>query len=128
MATVTALKKFLSARAPLTHYEVLGVHRGHTAEELGKARRELALAFHPDRNPGQQDLAHQAMARVNLAHEVLSDKKREARYLAELASTHKPCSACTGNGFLRKQRGFKAVELNICGSCGGSGLRRYSAK
>lgn len=59
------------------YYEVLGIARGASAEEIRKAFRALALKFHPDRNGGDEDAAAKFKEAAE-AHEVLSDpQKRE---------------------------------------------------
>jgi molecular chaperone DnaJ len=61
------------------YYEVLGIERGASDEELKKAYRRLALKYHPDRNPGD----HEAEARfkeATEAYEVLRDPNRRAQY------------------------------------------------
>lgn len=60
------------------YYEVLGVERGASAEEIKKAYRKLALANHPDRNPGDH-AAEERFKEATEAYDVLTDaKKREA--------------------------------------------------
>ena len=61
------------------HYNVLGVSREATADEIKRAYRKLAKRYHPDRNPGDK----QAEARFKEAAEsyaVLSDPEKRARY------------------------------------------------
>ncbi len=60
-------------------YEVLGVARSATGEEIKKAFRKLALQFHPDKNPGDKK-AEERFKEINEAYETLSDDKRRARY------------------------------------------------
>ena len=57
------------------YYEVLGVQRGCTLEDLKKAYRKLALEFHPDRNPGNKE-AEDRFKEANEAYSVLSDPQR----------------------------------------------------
>lgn len=59
-------------------YEILGVSRDATADEIRKAYRKLAIKYHPDKNPGDQK-ASSKFKEISDAYEVLSDKdKREA--------------------------------------------------
>jgi len=60
-------------------YEILGVQRGATAEEIKKAYRRLAKKHHPDVNPGSK-AAEEKFKEVTAAHEVLSDPRRRALY------------------------------------------------
>src|SRR2546425_4153775 len=61
------------------YYEVLGVSRTASAEELKRAYRKLALQFHPDRNPSDPQ-AEARFKEINEAYEVLSDQSKRQRY------------------------------------------------
>ena len=60
-------------------YEVLGLQKGASDDEIKKAYRKLAKKYHPDLNPGDKE-AEQKMKEVNGAYEVLSDADKKARY------------------------------------------------
>ncbi|MFC2412148.1 MAG: DnaJ domain-containing protein, partial [Bacteroides sp.] len=61
------------------YYEVLGVEKNATAEEIKKAYRQCALKYHPDRNPGDK-AAEEKFKEAAEAYEVLSDEQKRARY------------------------------------------------
>ncbi len=61
------------------YYEVLGVEKGASAEEIKKAYRKAAMKYHPDRNPGDKT-AEEKFKEVGEAYEVLSDDDKRARY------------------------------------------------
>ncbi len=61
------------------YYEVLGVEKGASAEEIKKAYRKAAMKYHPDRNPGDKQ-AEEKFKELGEAYEVLSDDDKRARY------------------------------------------------
>lgn len=61
------------------YYEVLGVSKTATADELKKAYRKKALQYHPDRNPGDKE-AEEKFKEAAEAYDVLSDPNKRARY------------------------------------------------
>ena len=61
------------------YYEVLGVSKSASDDEIKKAYRKLAVKYHPDKNPGDKE-AESKFKEINEAHDVLSDKQKRARY------------------------------------------------
>jgi curved DNA-binding protein len=61
------------------YYQILGVARSASADDIRKAYRKLALQYHPDRNPGDK-AAEDRFKEINEAYQVLSDKEKRSRY------------------------------------------------
>jgi len=81
------------------YYEVLGVAKDASAEDIKKAYRKLAMKYHPDRNPGDKT-AEEKFKEVGEAYEMLSDADKRARY---------------------DQYGFAGVDPNFGAGAGGYG-------
>lgn len=61
------------------YYEVLGVDRSASADDIKKAYRKLAIKYHPDKNPGNKE-AEEKFKEAAEAYSVLSDAEKKARY------------------------------------------------
>lgn len=61
------------------YYEILGLRRDASEEEIKKAYRKLAMEYHPDRNPGDK-MAEEKFKEVSEAYEVLKDPQKRQRY------------------------------------------------
>jgi molecular chaperone DnaJ len=61
------------------YYELLGVDRKASADEIRSAYRKLALKYHPDRNPGDKE-AERKFKEISEAYDVLSDEKKRPLY------------------------------------------------
>src|SRR5438128_10368476 len=64
---------------PRDFYDVLGVKRGASDQEIKSAYRKLARQYHPDRNPGDKQ-AETKFKEVQAAYDVLSDKTKRSQY------------------------------------------------
>ncbi len=61
------------------YYQVLGLKKGASNEEIKKAYRKLAVKYHPDKNPGDKE-AEEKFKEINEAYAVLSDPQKKAQY------------------------------------------------
>lgn len=67
------------AEAKRDYYEVLGLSKGASDDEIKKAYRQMAKKYHPDLHPGDAE-AEKCFKEVNEAYEILSDADKKARY------------------------------------------------
>ncbi|HVG43064.1 MAG TPA: DnaJ domain-containing protein, partial [Chitinophagaceae bacterium] len=61
------------------YYEILGVAKGASGDEIKKAYRKVAMQYHPDRNPGDKP-AEEKFKEAAEAYEILSDADKRAQY------------------------------------------------
>jgi len=62
------------------YYQVLGVPRNASDEEIKKAYRKLAMQYHPDRNLGKEKWANEKFKEINEAYGVLGDPQKRRQY------------------------------------------------
>jgi len=77
------------------YYEILGVSKSSTADEIKKAYRKVAMQYHPDRNPGDK-AAEDKFKEAAEAYEVLSDQDKRSQYDR---FGHAGVSGAAGRGF-----------------------------
>src|ERR1700739_3827433 len=61
------------------YYEILGISKGASEDEIKKAYRKMAIKYHPDKNPGNK-AAEESFKEAAEAYEVLSDAQKRQRY------------------------------------------------
>ena len=118
------------------YYEILGVSRTASVDEIKKAYRKLALKYHPDRNPGNKD-AEEQFKEATEAYEVLREADKRARYdeFGHGAATGGGAQGFEGfpqggfdlsdalRAFMRDFGGFGLDDLFGSGSPAGAGRR-----
>lgn len=101
------------------YYEVLGIAKGASEDEIKKAYKKMARKYHPDLNPGDKE-AEEKFKEVNEAYEVLSDPNKKARYDQYGHAGVDPNFGAGGAGF---DGGFDFGDLgDIFGSFFGGGF------
>ena len=105
------------------YYEVLGVSKGASEDEIKKAYKKLARKYHPDMNPGDKE-AEEKFKEVNEANEVLSAPEKKARYdQFGFAGVDPSYGAGAGGGAYGGAGGFDFGDLgDIFGSFFGGGF------
>jgi len=68
----------------MNYYEILGVKRNASNDELKKAYKQLVKKYHPDLYPGDKSFAEQKTKDINIAYETLVDSSKRAAYDAEV--------------------------------------------
>ncbi len=104
------------------YYEVLGVSKGASEDELKKAYRKLAKENHPDLHPGDKE-CEARFKEINEAYEVLSDSDRRAKYDQFGHAAFDPNQGFGGGGFggFEGFGGFGDIFGDIFGGFGGFG-------
>jgi DnaJ-class molecular chaperone len=101
------------------YYEVLGIQKGASDDEIKKAFRKLAIKYHPDKNPGDKE-AEEKFKEVNEAYSVLSDKTKRQRYDQFGHAGVGGAGAAGGNPFAGGGFDFNGQSFNF--DFGGGGL------
>ena len=104
------------------YYEVLGIQKGASEDEIKRAYKKLARKYHPDMNPGDKE-AEEKFKEINEANEILSDPTKKSRYDQFGFAGVDPNYGAGGGGFGGGAGGFDFGDLgDIFGSFFGGGF------
>ncbi|MEM7593159.1 MAG: J domain-containing protein [Cyanobacteria bacterium P01_A01_bin.83] len=92
------------------YYQILGISKNATAEEIKKAYRKLARKYHPDLNPGNQQ-AETKFKEVNEAQEVLSDPEKRRKYDQYGRYWQQAAQGNPASGYSSGAGGFNNVDV-----------------
>ncbi len=105
------------------YYEVLGLKKGASDDEIKKAFRKLAMKYHPDKNPGDKS-AEEKFKEINEAYAVLSDPEKKDKYDRYGHAGVDPNAGFGGGGFGGGFGGFGGFEdiFDMFGGAFGGGF------
>ena len=121
------------------YYEILGVKRNATEQEIRQAYRRLARKYHPDVNPGDKS-AEARFKEINEAHEVLSDPEKRAKYdrygdkwqyadqFAQAEARQPPFTGFPGGGFRFEEGDMESLFGDLFGGRTGTTYRRRTRR
>jgi DnaJ-class molecular chaperone len=104
------------------YYDILGVKKSASEDEIKKAYRALAKKFHPDKNKGNKD-AENKFKEISEANAVLSDKEKRSQYDRLGREAFNFGSGGGGNPFAGGQNPFAGFDFSQFGGQPGSGAR-----
>jgi molecular chaperone DnaJ len=104
------------------YYEVLGVNRDASEDDIKKAYRKLAMKYHPDRNPDNKE-TEEKFKEAKLAYEILSDGEKRSNYDR---FGHAGVDSAAGMGPGGFSGGFADAFSDIFGDIFGNGVRGRS--
>src|SRR4030042_7121832 len=101
------------------YYDILGVGKKASEDEIKRAYRKLAMKYHPDKNPNKKKEAEERFKEINEAYAVLSDKEKRKQYDTFGAEGFR-------QRFTQEElfRGFDFEEI-LSGLFGGRGRREF---
>lgn len=109
-------------------YELLGVNKDATDQEIKKAYRKLAMKYHPDKNQGDKE-AEEKFKEINEAYEILSDKDKRAKYDRFGPDAFgSGAGGGFGGGFSSAEFDFSDIFGDLFGGSFGGGFGGFSSR